>query len=148
MIRIIYLLLIWIHGMNWMLFAKDIVPLSSSIVEKYTYQSWLRRFGKWENWFWIFSYSFAVALERLCSFLLIPLYASTFTVAEFGVIDIVQTTIGVVLIFAFCNWRHRYKDIIMNMRVKREKFLLLLYFLSYFYWCYCLFCWYVFMRKH
>jgi hypothetical protein len=25
---------------------KDIVPLSSSIVEKYTYQSWLRRFGK------------------------------------------------------------------------------------------------------
>lgn len=48
-----------------------------------------------------FSYSFAVALERLCSFLLIPLYASTFTVAEFGVIDIVQTTIGVVLIFAF-----------------------------------------------
>ena len=48
-----------------------------------------------------FSYSFAVALERLCSFLLIPLYASTFTVAEFGVIDIVQTTIGVVLIYAF-----------------------------------------------
>lgn len=48
-----------------------------------------------------FSFGLAVSLERFLSFLLIPLYASVFSVTEFGVIDLVQTFIGVVTIFCF-----------------------------------------------
>lgn len=43
----------------------------------------------------------AVSLERLMSFLLLPLYADAFTVSEFGVIDLIQTFCGIATIFAF-----------------------------------------------
>ena len=43
----------------------------------------------------------AISLERLMSFLLLPLYADAFSVAEFGVIDLIQTFCGIATIFAF-----------------------------------------------
>ena len=47
------------------------------------------------------TYGLAVSLESLMSFLLLPLYADAFSVEEFGVIDLVQTFCGFVVIFAF-----------------------------------------------
>lgn len=47
------------------------------------------------------TYGLAVSLERLMSFLLLPLYADAFSVEEFGVIDLVQTFCSFVVIFAF-----------------------------------------------
>ena len=47
------------------------------------------------------TYGLAVSLERLMSFLLLPLYADAFSVAEFGVIDLIQTFCGIASIFAF-----------------------------------------------
>lgn len=47
------------------------------------------------------SYGLAVSLERLMSFLLIPLYADAFSVTEFGIIDLIQTFSGIVIIFCF-----------------------------------------------
>lgn len=47
------------------------------------------------------TYGLAVSLERLMSFLLLPLYADAFSVEEFGIIDLVQTFCGFVVIFAF-----------------------------------------------
>ncbi len=47
------------------------------------------------------SFGLAIALESLFSFLLIPLYARTFSVEEFGAIDLIQTFIGIVSIFAY-----------------------------------------------
>lgn len=47
------------------------------------------------------SFGLAVSLERLMSFLLIPLYADAFSVMEFGIIDLVQTFSGIVIIFCF-----------------------------------------------
>lgn len=47
------------------------------------------------------SFGLAVSLERLMSFLLIPLYAAAFSVTEFGIIDLIQTFSGIVIIFCF-----------------------------------------------
>lgn len=47
------------------------------------------------------SFGLAVSLERLMSFLLIPLYADVFSVTEFGIIDLIQTFSGIVIIFCF-----------------------------------------------
>lgn len=46
------------------------------------------------------SYGLATSLERLLSFLLIPLYTSVFTVTEFGIIDLIQTLLNIISIFA------------------------------------------------
>lgn len=48
-----------------------------------------------------FAYGFAISLDKLLAFLLIPIYASKLSVDEFGVIDLIQTIIGIVSIFAF-----------------------------------------------
>lgn len=76
-----------------------------------------------------FSFGLAVSLERFLSFLLIPLYASVFSVTEFGVIDLVQTFIGVVTIFCFCNLKHLCNVSIMNMKVKTKRNFYFLFFL-------------------
>ena len=72
MIRIIYLLLIWIHGMNWMLFlAKGYCSFIFEHSGK-VYISILAKtiFGKMRELILqiFFHIAFAVALERLCSF--------------------------------------------------------------------------------
>lgn len=48
-----------------------------------------------------FAYGFAISLDKLLAFLLIPIYASKLSVDEFGVVDLIQTTIGIFIIFAF-----------------------------------------------
>ena len=48
-----------------------------------------------------FTFGLAVTLERLLSFLLIPIYARVFSVTEFGIVDLIQTIISLVTIFAF-----------------------------------------------
>lgn len=48
-----------------------------------------------------FAYGFAISLDKLLAFLLIPIYASRLSVDEFGIIDLIQTIIGIVSIFAF-----------------------------------------------
>jgi O-antigen/teichoic acid export membrane protein len=49
----------------------------------------------------IITFGLAVAMERLLSFLLVPLYARVFTVEEFGAIDLIQTFVSITSIFAF-----------------------------------------------
>jgi len=47
-----------------------------------------------------FVFGVATALEKILSFILLPIYARVFSVEEFGIVDLTQTTIGIVSIFA------------------------------------------------
>jgi O-antigen/teichoic acid export membrane protein len=47
-----------------------------------------------------FAFGVATALEKILSFILLPIYARVFSVEEFGIVDLTQTTIGIVSIFA------------------------------------------------
>ncbi|WP_209329490.1 lipopolysaccharide biosynthesis protein [Lunatimonas salinarum] len=47
-----------------------------------------------------FSFGFATTVEKLIAFLLLPLYTRVFSKVEFGVIDLIQVTLGISSIFA------------------------------------------------
>src|SRR5690606_8144319 len=46
-----------------------------------------------------FSFGLATTIDKLIIFLLLPIYTRLFTTAEYGVIDLIQMSMGVVAIF-------------------------------------------------
>ena len=51
-----------------------------------------------------FAFGLATTLEKLIAFALVPLYVNIFSIEEFGIIDLIQVTIGILTVFGFLQF--------------------------------------------
>ena len=79
------------------------------------------------------SYGLATSLERLLSFLLIPLYTSVFTVTEFGIIDLIQTLLNIISIFALLQMETALQRYYYDFKESERRALIFTTFLTVFY---------------
>lgn len=80
-----------------------------------------------------FSFGFATTVEKLIAFLLLPLYTRIFSKIEFGVIDLIQVTLGISSIFAvlqletaFQRYFYEYEGRLKKIYVSSVFFIILL----------------------